>query len=204
MRSDDSSAKPARSECPGIDNPCRSPEGGGGGVKLERSADGGGGGQLGRSLGAGGGQLCRSGDGGIQLVRSVVATGGGGVVRRSKGPIPRSAWYVSTTLPKFTTIVTSLTRMFIRFLPTFRWRFALRKMGTRAEYFALHLTRWVKICRDLRRTFPWALPLLDSIPRFRRPDRRNNRGYRLPLVGDFPTNQFHQRVICCSPRRFRH
>lgn len=60
---------------------------GGAGVKLERSL-GAGGGQLCRSTGAGGVQLCRSGDGGIQLVRSVVAGGGGGVVRRSKVPIP--------------------------------------------------------------------------------------------------------------------
>lgn len=61
--------------------------GGGAGVKLERSL-GAGGGQLCRSAGAGGVQLCRSGDGGIQLVRSVVVAGGGGVVRRSKVPIP--------------------------------------------------------------------------------------------------------------------
>lgn len=64
MRSDDSRAKLARSDGGGIVHECRSIDGAGGGVKLERSVVGvagveGGGGQLCRSLGAdaGGGQL---------------------------------------------------------------------------------------------------------------------------------------------------
>jgi len=59
MRSDDRSAKLARSDAGGMVNVGRSIVGAGGAAKLERSveAEGGGGGQLCRSLGAGGGQL---------------------------------------------------------------------------------------------------------------------------------------------------